>query len=95
MWPWGRIFAFPAGTGYDLSFPEVAAIPANMLPVASSGQRPKPHSDPTHLRHDLGQTLVGAGATTLLWDSEEIEGGLGGDALDPIIIDLTAQSLQR
>jgi hypothetical protein len=73
--------------------PSIAAITSNLLAIAPAREPSHPNSGPPALSHQLRQSSACASTATVLRDFQDIEHGLGGDALNAVIAGLTAQSL--
>jgi hypothetical protein len=88
----------PAGSAKDfqLAVPGIAAVPANLLPIAAAREVTHPHGGPAKLRHQFAHAPKGARSTVALWDLKQVQECLGADSLQPIkIIDSAAHALKR
>src|SRR6516164_1245061 len=74
--------------------PSVATVATNLLTIATASEPPHPNGGPAELGHQLRQTTARGCAPVALRNFQDIEHGLRGNALDAIVADLSAQSLQ-
>ena len=67
--------------------PSIAGIAANLLQITSAGEPSDPDSHPPQLGQDFCESPAGACPPVTLWDFQDVECRLGGDALHAIIPD--------
>jgi len=65
--------------------PSIAAVSSNLLKIATAREPPHPYWGPAEFGHHPGEPPARAGATIALRDLQNVEHGLGGDALDAIV----------
>ena len=71
--------------------PSIATITPNLLQVATTGESSDPDGHPSQLAHEFSQTAARASTAAALWDLQNVEHGLGGDAFDAIITNFATQ----
>ena len=75
--------------------PSIAGIAANLLQVTSAGEPSDPDSHPPQLGQDFCESPAGACPPVTLWDFQDVECRLRGNALDAIVTDFSAQNALR
>jgi hypothetical protein len=71
-----------------------SAIPVNLLAITTARESTHPNGGPAQLAHLLREPPASASATVALWDFQDVEHGLRGDALDAIVTNFTVQPFQ-
>ena len=89
-----RSLTWIGGSRRSPNLHRLTAVTTNLFQVAPAGQPSHPHGCPPESDHQLGKAPTRTGAAAALRHLQEVEHGLGGQALNAIVTNLTVQPFQ-